>query len=94
MPNLFQKLKNNFGSSKNSHTVTTESKKPNISIISVKNTEAEPTAKPNSPNYLLSLIIESDQPKTNADPGLFDPDEAADEAETFNHITVSLFCFC
>ncbi|RNA42345.1 Low density lipo receptor adapter 1-B [Brachionus plicatilis] len=83
MPNLFQKLKSNFSSSKNSHSVAAESKKANISIISVKATEA----KTNSPNYLLGLIIESDQPKASTDPGLFDPEEAAEETETFNHIT-------
>lgn len=91
MPNLFQKFKSNFATSKsNQNSATTDSKqKQNISIISVKSTESEPQPRPKNPNYLLSLMIESDQSKSSADPGLFDPDEAADEAETFNHITVS-----
>lgn len=91
MPNLFQKFKSNFASSKNNQTsASTDSKqKQNISIVSVTKTEPEPQSRPKNPNYLLSLMIESDQCKSSADPGLFDPDEAVDEAETFNHITVS-----
>ncbi|CAF0946792.1 unnamed protein product [Brachionus calyciflorus] len=110
MPNLFQKLKNNFSSSSSSKSNNESNKKSNISVINVHksptqdNDQTKATSnlqqnkQINKSNLVLSLIIDNDEIKPNNNNNknknlnenflnLFDPDEAPDEAETFNHIT-------